>query len=214
MNGLIKYIKKDNVYLESLGDNDVDRQKEIDIICDKITGCVFRNIDRLGDDDVYDKCCADILIPRYIKIVGVRMGSRLKNNVVSSMEDEFLCRGKLMKKEIMKGKKKKINIINELIEEKMQYITRFIDPLSPEYVEGILIDTVATELFHDNDFWDEFERIEKLRTDAIIVKKANTTYTCNKCGGGVSSSQLQTRSIDEGITNFFKCIVCGHGWKN
>ncbi|MCQ2816197.1 MAG: hypothetical protein MJ252_02915 [archaeon] len=39
-------------------------------------------------------------------------------------------------------------------------------------------------------------------------------YTCGKCGSKrCVNKQLQTRSADEPMTNFVRCIDCGHSWK-
>ncbi|MES1913335.1 MAG: hypothetical protein MHM6MM_005526 [Cercozoa sp. M6MM] len=42
-----------------------------------------------------------------------------------------------------------------------------------------------------------------------------TKETCPKCGHGKAYFyEMQTRSADEPMTQFFRCIECAHQWKN
>lgn len=45
-------------------------------------------------------------------------------------------------------------------------------------------------------------------------KQEESIYTCGRCKGSkVSTRSLQTRSADEPITVFIKCLTCGKKWK-
>ena len=39
-------------------------------------------------------------------------------------------------------------------------------------------------------------------------------YQCHKCGESRTQSiQMQTRSADEPITTFIRCLICGNCWR-
>lgn len=45
-------------------------------------------------------------------------------------------------------------------------------------------------------------------------QQGQTNFKCYKCGSRkVTYSQLQTRSADEGLTNYFYCLDCKNRWK-
>jgi DNA-directed RNA polymerase subunit M/transcription elongation factor TFIIS len=59
---------------------------------------------------------------------------------------------------------------------------------------------------------------QKLKFKAAYeIKQVSMTDTikCGKCKNNkISYYELQTRSGDEAITQFYNCIICGHKWKN
>ena len=71
------------------------------------------------------------------------------------------------------------------------------------------------EMFPDR--WKEIiEKLERKFKAAYEIKQFSMTdaIKCGKCKNNkVTYYELQTRSGDEAITQFFKCICCGHGWK-
>ena len=58
---------------------------------------------------------------------------------------------------------------------------------------------------------------EQEEEDAFIanpIEIEEGVVTCGKCGSNKTYSyQLQTRSGDEGITSFVRCVQCGSRWK-
>jgi len=73
---------------------------------------------------------------------------------------------------------------------------------------------------HQEMFPDKWEHLLKAKKERDENKYApqivgNTdNYTCRKCkSNNCSYYQLQTRSADEPMTNFFQCLNCGNRWK-
>lgn len=62
-------------------------------------------------------------------------------------------------------------------------------------------------------------QIDKHNAELTVITKGelvatSTLYTCGKCKNNKCSYfQLQTRSLDEGITNYITCNTCGNFWK-
>ncbi len=71
------------------------------------------------------------------------------------------------------------------------------------------------ELFYDR--WEKFLTKKKANEEFICsIGKAFITkeFTCKRClKNETSYYQLQTRSSDEPMTTFVKCINCGNNWK-
>jgi len=71
------------------------------------------------------------------------------------------------------------------------------------------------ELFHKR--WEKYLDKQKAEEDFMYsIGKENITdeYKCGRCGSNKTSYyELQTRSADEPMTTFVKCINCGNRWK-
>ena len=88
--------------------------------------------------------------------------------------------------------------------------------ISNEFSPHSLAYMSAQEIFPDR--WSEIldKQKEKLKA-AYEVKQVSMTdaIKCGKCKNNkVSYYELQIRSGDENMTQFFNCIVCGHKWKS
>ncbi len=74
----------------------------------------------------------------------------------------------------------------------------------------------AEELFPEK--WKEVIDKQKLKLKAAYeVKQVSMTdaIKCGKCKNNkISYYELQIRSGDENMTQFFCCITCGHKWKS
>ena len=63
-----------------------------------------------------------------------------------------------------------------------------------------------------NDSREKYQMTFKLNTSEIQVIEG--IDICGKCGKNKTTKfQLQTRSSDEAITNFIRCVNCGNRWK-
>jgi transcription elongation factor S-II len=66
--------------------------------------------------------------------------------------------------------------------------------------------------------WKEIIDKQKLKLKAAYeVKQVSMTdaIKCGKCKNNkISYYELQIRSGDENMTQFFSCITCGHKWKS
>jgi DNA-directed RNA polymerase subunit M/transcription elongation factor TFIIS len=67
------------------------------------------------------------------------------------------------------------------------------------------------------EIWkDILEKLERKIKGAYEIKQVSMTdqIKCGKCKNNkVTYYELQTRSGDEAITQYFNCICCGHKWK-
>lgn len=72
------------------------------------------------------------------------------------------------------------------------------------------------ELFPER--WQQILDKQKLKLkDAYEIKQVSMTdaIKCGKCKNNkISYYELQIRSGDENMTQFFSCISCGHKWKS
>ena len=68
------------------------------------------------------------------------------------------------------------------------------------------------------EYWSDIMNKRKLQEDFLYSKRPesySTLYTCGRCKNKkVSYYELQTRSADEGMTTFYRCIECNNKWKN
>jgi DNA-directed RNA polymerase subunit M/transcription elongation factor TFIIS len=72
------------------------------------------------------------------------------------------------------------------------------------------------ELFPDR--WQEIIDKQKLKLKAAYEIKQTAMTDAIKCGkcknNKISYYEVQIRSGDESMTQFFSCITCGHKWKS
>lgn len=60
---------------------------------------------------------------------------------------------------------------------------------------------------------EEKQKKEELKY-ASRVQATTDAYKCRRCGSNECSFyELQTRSIDEPMTSFITCVLCGSSWK-
>lgn len=71
------------------------------------------------------------------------------------------------------------------------------------------------EIFPEH--WKEIKERRQLHQDFLYKKMPesfSTFYTCGRCKKKkVSYYQMQTRSADEPMTVFYRCIECGNKWR-
>jgi DNA-directed RNA polymerase subunit M/transcription elongation factor TFIIS len=64
--------------------------------------------------------------------------------------------------------------------------------------------------------WGDYKTKEDVEINVILNGEAvavSDLFTCSKCKGTKCVYQhVQTRSCDEGMTTFVKCMTCGHQW--
>ena len=57
--------------------------------------------------------------------------------------------------------------------------------------------------------------VREAKLKACGIEKQVAMYTCFKCGSKqIEWSEKQTRSADEPMTQFYKCMDCGNAWRN
>jgi transcription elongation factor S-II len=68
------------------------------------------------------------------------------------------------------------------------------------------------------DCWKEIIDKQKLKLKAAYEIKQTAMTDAIKCGkcknNKISYYEVQIRSGDESMTQFFSCITCGHKWKS
>lgn len=93
-------------------------------------------------------------------------------------------------------------------------------------ISGYFLNSTATKKIlqnvkHKKIGWKDpiYENVTNLiqEHDDYIIKPfevVDGVLTCPKCGGSKTwSIQRQTRSADEPMTTFSRCVMCGHNWK-
>ena len=57
--------------------------------------------------------------------------------------------------------------------------------------------------------------VREAKTKACGIEQKVAMYTCFKCGSKeIEWSEKQTRSADEPMTQFYKCMDCGNAWRS
>lgn len=111
---------------------------------------------------------------------------------------------------------KKQNIINEKINDIKYNIINSADLLNKIKSKEIDISQLPwLEPYKlDIKYWQTFiDKIKKNKETKETMATINV-FKCKKCGEmKCTSYQLQTRSIDEPMTTFINCKVCGNSWK-
>lgn len=111
----------------------------------------------------------------------------------------------------------------------MEINTNLRDKENVEFKEKVILGEIKAE---DLVNMDGFEMINKKKMDDINKAKVQAAdsmrsdwaethldikegvYQCRKCKGRKTTQfELQTRSADEPMTMFIKCITCGNQWK-
>jgi transcription elongation factor S-II len=68
------------------------------------------------------------------------------------------------------------------------------------------------------EHWKNIVETRKINNEYLYSKRPesySTIYTCGRCKKKkVSYYQIQTRSADEAMTVFYRCIVCRNKWRN
>jgi len=76
-----------------------------------------------------------------------------------------------------------------------------------------IIDIIEDHEFN-NPIWIKYREKEKKRESVLESRKGNSNVRCAKCGKrNTEVTFAQTRSADEGMTQFFTCLECNNKWK-
>jgi DNA-directed RNA polymerase subunit M/transcription elongation factor TFIIS len=112
------------------------------------------------------------------------------------------------------------------------YIRYLFTDLNPDLDSGLAQALISSEmsiseliyyLFDDPmklnpKFWakatHQEDRIKEQLLDPLRGATITTLVKCGRCRSNkIHYSQLQTRSGDEGMTNFYRCLTCNHSWR-
>ena len=151
----------------------------------------------------------------YIKILGYDKGIKITKLIKKITTIEFI---KILPKKKSSLKYKRI------LNKKFRYLFKLLNPLSPEFNERFLLALQSTEdesllsdiitnVYFDDEFWDDLKRMEILSDSVTLEMTSNTDVICRNCGGETYVATIQTRSCDEGVTNFYTCLKCHKKWK-
>jgi DNA-directed RNA polymerase subunit M/transcription elongation factor TFIIS len=117
-------------------------------------------------------------------------------------------------REIYRGKA--MSVIANLNPNSYVHNERLIDRLkdrefAPHQIACMPPQNVYPELWKETVDLEEMKNKNAYETSAVSM---TTAYTCSKCKKNkISYYELQTRSADEPMTQFFTCLHCGHRWK-
>jgi DNA-directed RNA polymerase subunit M/transcription elongation factor TFIIS len=108
--------------------------------------------------------------------------------------------------------------LNELVSN-MDPMAEIPNPFLLDRLNNMTLDEIGevvrwkqTQMFPE--YWQR--ELEKMDKELMMRNTVKTTdlHTCRKCGQNkITFYMKQTRAADEPITTFYKCQVCGHGWK-
>lgn len=91
-------------------------------------------------------------------------------------------------------------------------LERLVDKEFPaHHVASMIPENKYPELWKETVDNEELKNKNAYETSAMAM---TDEYTCSKCKKRkISYYELQTRSADEPMTQFFTCLHCGHRWK-
>jgi DNA-directed RNA polymerase subunit M/transcription elongation factor TFIIS len=113
------------------------------------------------------------------------------------------------------------SVYQEKLDEILQYICSKSYLYNERIINGIndgTVDAQKIAFMKPEDImpenWDLIKKKNKLREDKKNNVATTNLFKCNKCHERKCTiTQVQTRSADEPMTNFIKCLVCGNEWK-
>lgn len=81
---------------------------------------------------------------------------------------------------------------------------------SKQYPESEKI--IRDDYFFETSAFDDVIKIDSKSRKTIIAEGTETCPLCKK--KKLMIRQIQTKSADEGMTTFFKCLNCNHVWSS
>jgi transcription elongation factor S-II len=78
---------------------------------------------------------------------------------------------------------------------------------------GILVNSSVDKLYPK--IYKEIKKRKKYKEDKLKNQAFTNAFPCRRCGAKKATFyQMQTRSADEPMTTFIKCLNCGNKWKS
>jgi transcription elongation factor S-II len=148
------------------------------------------------------------------------ISEKLEKSIFEYTNNELTKKGEVMSKAFDMFKKIYLN--------KSFQLYNNIDPNSPiknpllldKILNGTIdINNIASmtpqEIFPEH--WEKLQEKQKATDEFLYLKKpeaATDEYKCSRCKERKCTYyELQTRSIDEPMTKFVRCLVCDHRWR-
>ena len=107
----------------------------------------------------------------------------------------------------------KDNIINDKIIDIRYNLEFILNKLKTKEIDIEIIPWLESYKIDDTNWIFYIEKIKK-NNDTKEKMSTINVFRCKKCGENkCTSHQIQTRSIDEPMTTFINCKICGNSWK-
>jgi len=130
-------------------------------------------------------------------------------NAISQFEDNYISNNRLpIKLKNSIGLEKYLNIKYNIINS-----TTLLDKINSNEIEIKVLPWLDPYQL-DSTHWQQY--IDKRDKNRETIEKMATIniFKCRKCGEmKCTTYQLQTASIDEPMTTFIHCKICGNSWK-
>jgi len=182
-------------------------------------------IDEILDDESEKNAEIELIIGRYGSLEDASPFAKVlgyhKSKIVLKIIKKIMIEKQLVKKTIRKS----AEIFDRLLIKKYIYIFSKIDPESALFSSKLLemifeeedlssLYEIIRDEYYDDSYWDKYKDEERLLDIVSMEMKSNTDVICRNCGGEVYVETIQTRSCDEGVTNFYTCLTCQKRWKS
>ena len=168
------------------------------------------------------------------KLTEVPRRNSTRKNLFKNLKSSIYVSDEKQKEELIK----KVVDIEEKINEKYKgdspYTNRVLEIMhnikeNEEFKNKIVKGEIKSDDLCTMDVIDMLNKVKRKEIDKEIEEKTNSMrsdwekkhakvssgiYKCKKCGGNqTTQSEMQTRSADEPMTLFIRCLNCDYQWK-
>jgi len=153
-------------------------------------------------------------------IKNITISTNLEESIFKWSENEIVRRGEILERSQELFKKtylnKTIQIFYNINPDSSIHNTNFLNKI----IDGTIdIDKVPyltpQEIFPEH--WEKLQEKQKATDEFLYLKKPEAStdeFKCSRCKKRECTYyELQTRSIDEPMTKFVRCLVCDHRWQ-
>ena len=163
----------------------------------------------------------DGIIKKFNEVIDdMEISNKIENSIFEWSKSEIVKKGEVVDKSIDMFKKIYLN--------KSVQIFYNINPDSSINNRNFILRVKNGEIDYENiplmtpqelfpEHWEKLQEKQKATDEFLYLKKPEAATDEFKCGRCKERKcvyyELQTRSIDEPMTKFIRCLVCDHRWR-